>query len=171
MRTGRILNPKLAGNLAGLGHTDLILVTDVGFPIPRGGNVVDFALAPGIPTVLQILKVLRNEIFVEKVEFAREIQTHNPSLYSELQTLYTGAGAIFGERSHEQLIEKVAPAAKVIIRSADFEPWANICLTASTDPYAFFDDTRAANGLIVLDSYKERRRLIETNFVPSLDAR
>ena len=34
MRAGRILHPELARGLATLGHTDVVLVTDAGFPIP-----------------------------------------------------------------------------------------------------------------------------------------
>ncbi len=41
-RTG-ILNADLAGALAGLGHTDQVLVCDSGMPLPAEAQVVDLA--------------------------------------------------------------------------------------------------------------------------------
>ena len=41
MRPGRILHPELAKALATCGHTDIILVTDAGFPIPKDANRID----------------------------------------------------------------------------------------------------------------------------------
>lgn len=48
MRPDRILHPELAAALATLGHTDIILVTDAGFPIPPQAKRIDlgFCLAP-----------------------------------------------------------------------------------------------------------------------------
>ncbi|MFD6137381.1 RbsD/FucU domain-containing protein, partial [Isoptericola sp. NPDC060257] len=67
MRSGRILHPGLAGALATLGHTDVVLVTDAGFPIPQGAHRVDLALTRGHLDVRTILRVLLEEVFVEEV--------------------------------------------------------------------------------------------------------
>ena len=168
MRRGRILHPELAQALATLGHTDIVLVTDAGFPIPAGARRIDLALAPGKPTVPEILQVLREELHVEEVAFAPEVATHNPQLYRRLQTIYTGAGATFRGVTHEDLCSDVAHRAKVVIRSGDFDPWANIALTASTDPFAWFTDTAVSDGLVVLPAYLERRRRITEREVPEL---
>jgi D-ribose pyranase len=62
MRRGGILNAQLAGALAGLGHTDALVVCDAGLPMPSGPEVVDLAFrfgVPGFETVLSgILKRL-----------------------------------------------------------------------------------------------------------------
>lgn len=168
MRPGRILHPELARALATLGHTDIVLVTDAGFPIPASANRIDLGFAPRRPSVPEILEVLSAEIHVEDVSFAPEVRSHNPRLYQDLQRIYTGSGATFTATTHEELCADVAGRAKVVIRSGDFDPWANIALTASTDPFAWFTDAAVDEGLVVLPAYLERRRRITDRDVPAL---
>ena len=54
MRPGRILHPELAKALATCGHTDIILVTDAGFPIPKDANRIDLGYYAGAVAVLDI---------------------------------------------------------------------------------------------------------------------
>lgn len=56
---------KLAKALATCGHTDIILVTDAGFPIPKDANRIDLGYYAGQADLLDILRMLRKEIFVE----------------------------------------------------------------------------------------------------------
>jgi D-ribose pyranose/furanose isomerase RbsD len=168
MRTGRILHPQLARALAELGHTDIAMVVDAGFPIPRTVERIDLGFAPGLPTLAQILGVLRQELFVETVTFAEDVPTHNPRLFDLLREIYTGSGADLATVTHEQLCTEVAPRAKVIIRSGSLEPWGNVALTASTDPFAWFTDEALAAGMQILPQYVERRRRITEGQTPQL---
>ena len=52
MRPNRIFPPELAKALASCGHTDIILVTDAGFPIPKDANRIDVGLYEGMADVL-----------------------------------------------------------------------------------------------------------------------
>lgn len=165
MIPNRILHPELAQALATLGHTDLVLITDAGFPIPASANRIDLGFYEGLPDVLDILRVLRKEIFVEEVHFATDVRDRHPDLYKELQTIYTGAGAVFKGTTHEHLVEEMAPKAKVIIRSGSFNAWANIALVASTDPFAWFNQP----NIKILPAYVERRKMIEDGYVPALN--
>jgi D-ribose pyranose/furanose isomerase RbsD len=161
----RILHPDLAQALAELGHGDVVLVTDAGFPIPRDARVVNLGLTAGTVDALTILRTLRPHLFVEEVRFAPEVRSHHPSLYADLQEIYTGSGADFLPAPHEELIETWAPRAKVVIRSGSLTAWANVALTAATDPFAWFT---AAEHVQVLPTYVERRRRITDGVVPAL---
>lgn len=164
MRAGRILHPQLAGSLATLGHTDVVLVTDAGFPIPAGANRVDLALTRGQLDVQSVLRALLENTFFEEAHFAGELKTHHPRLYGEVQDIFTGSGATFHGTTHEALIEQWAPRAKVVVRSGSFEPWANFALVASTAPFEWFDD----DEVTILPAYVERRRLITEAVRPDL---
>lgn len=164
MRPGRILHPELAKALATCGHTDIVLVTDAGFPIPKDANRIDLGYYAGQADVLDILKMLRQEIFVEQVAFAAEVKTYHPALYQELQKIYTGAGATFKKTTHEDLVENIAPMAKVVIRSGSLNAWANFALTCSTDPFAWFTE----EDITILPAYVERRKRIAQNEIPML---
>lgn len=163
MRTKRILHPQLTHAIATLGHTDIILVTDAGFPIPVNANRIDLGFYEGMIDVLDILKVLRQEIFVEEVHFAPEVKTEYPELYKDVQQIYTGSGADFFAKTHQELCSEIAPKAKFIIRSGSFKPWANFALVASTDPFAWFTKE---SGVSPLSAYTSRREKIEKNIVP-----
>lgn len=164
MRPKRILHPELAKALATCGHTDIIMVTDAGFPIPKDANRIDLGYYAGQADVLDILRMLREEIFVEEIAFATEVKTHHPALYGDVQEIYTGSGANFRGTTHEDLIEKYAQGAKVIIRSGSLNAWANFALTASTDPFAWFTE----EDITILPAYVERRKRIKDNIIPNL---
>jgi simple sugar transport system permease protein/D-ribose pyranase len=165
MRGGRILHPTLAGAVATLGHTDVVLVTDAGFPIPADACRVDLALTRGHLDVRTVLRVLLDEIHVEQVHLAKELKTHHPRLYGEVQDVFTGSGATFHPTTHETLIEEWAPRAKVVVRSGSFEPWANFALVASTAPFEWFQD----DDITILPAYVERRRLVAERVRPDFD--
>ncbi len=163
MRAGRIIHPELARAVAELGHSDFFMVVDAGFPIPASARRIDLGFYEGLPDVLDVLRVLRQEVFVEEVHFAADILTRNKPLYAALQTIFTGAGATFHLTTHEQLVKDYAYRAKFIVRSGSFNPWANIALMASTDPFAWFVE---GSGTEILPAYVERRRLIRENVRP-----
>lgn len=163
MRPGRILHPELAQAVATLGHTDLFMVTDAGFPIPADAHRIDLGFYPGLPDVLDVLRVLRAEVFVEEVHFAGDILEMNKPLYAGLQEIFTGSGAAFKLTTHEELVANIAHQCKFIVRSGSFNPWANIVMMASTDPFAWFSEE---SGTTILPAYVERRKLISDNVIP-----
>lgn len=164
MKGGALLHPELAKAFATLGHTDTILVTDAGFPIPADAHRIDLGLRPGLVDVRDVLRVVLDQVFVEEAVFAPELKSHHPTLYREVQTIFTGSGATFSQASHEQLCSDYAPRAKFVIRSGSFEPWANFSLVASTDPFAWFSD----DDVEILPAYVERRRRIRDGQIPEL---
>ncbi len=164
MKDGALLHPELAQAFATLGHTDLVMVTDAGFPIPAGARRIDLGLRPGLVDVRDVLRTVLDSIFVEEAAFAPELRSHHPKLYQEVQEIFTGSGAVFTPAAHETLCADHVHRAKVVIRSGSFEPWANFALTASTDPFAWFAD----EDVTVLPAYRERRARISNAEVPDL---
>jgi D-ribose pyranose/furanose isomerase RbsD len=163
MRAGRIIHPELAQAVAELGHSQFFMVVDAGFPIPAETQRIDLGFYEGMPDLLDILRVLRQEVFVEEVHFAGDILTRNKPLYAALQEIYTGAGATFHLTTHEALVNEMAYKARFIVRSGSFNPWGNIALMASTDPMAWFTEE---SGTEILPAYVERRRLMTENVRP-----
>lgn len=166
MRKGRIIHPALAEALATLGHSDIVMVTDAGFPIPAGANRIDLGFWEGIPDVRDILRVVAGEVFFEEVHFATEVRDCFPALYKDVQGIFTGSGAVFKGTTHEILCGDFANRAKVVIRSGSFDPWANFALVASTDPFAWFT---AEQKVEPLPLYIARRSRMTNGEVPSLD--
>src|SRR5215210_5289263 len=86
MKRGGILNAQLAGALARLGHTDALVVCDVGLPIPPGPEVVDLAFRFGVPSFETVLSGILEELVVEGATAAEETEAHNPRSYELLRS-------------------------------------------------------------------------------------
>ncbi|MCL1950665.1 MAG: D-ribose pyranase [Turicibacter sp.] len=127
MKKHGILNSHIAKVLSDLGHTDEIVIADCGLPIPDGVAKIDLALTLGTPTFLEVLDAVLADMEVESFTLASEIRIENENVLNELE------GRI-GEKqiewvSHESFKEQTKQA-KVIIRTGEITPYANIILKA-----------------------------------------
>lgn len=150
MKKNGIVNAPLNAGIAELGHTDLVLVTDIGFPIPRDANRVDLAITDNLPTLQQVLELLSDEIFVEGVVRAEQIPSNHPDLEQFLQATFKGAE--FSVETHEAMLSEMAKKAKLIIRTGGYEPWGNIGLICGVNAAKFFSNP----NVTVPDSYKQQ---------------
>ena len=124
MKRGGIINAPLAGLLAGLGHTDTVVVGDCGLPRPPGVPVVDLAVTLGVPRFADVVTALAAELVVEWATVARETAEANPAALSLLEGL-------FGEPrwvTHAELKAESARA-RLVVRTGEATPYANVVLT------------------------------------------
>lgn len=136
MKRSGILNAPLSRALAELGHGDVLLVVDAGFPIPRSADRVDLALTHELPDLRTVLALVHRELFVEGVVTAAELHEHHPTLIAWLREEF--ADADFGTRPHAEVLTALAGEAKTIVRTGAFEPWGNIGLICGVDVPRFF---------------------------------
>lgn len=148
-RTG-ILNAELSAALATLGHTDLLLVVDAGFPVPRDAHRIDLAIAENLPDLRTVLGLIADEVVVEGVVRADNVPTHNPRLDDWLLDRF--AGAEFSTRPHVEVLGELAREAKVVVRTGAFEPWGNIGLYCGVDAPRWF----GGDGVVVPEEYASR---------------
>ncbi|KAA9132392.1 D-ribose pyranase [Microbacterium caowuchunii] len=150
MKRSGILNAPLSGALATLGHTDLIMVVDAGFPIPSTAHRIDLAIAQDLPDLRTVLRLIAEEIVVEGVVRADDVPTNNPRLDEWLQATF--ADAEFSTRPHAEVLGELARQAKVIVRTGAFEPWGNIGLFCGVEPPKWF----GGDGVIAPDYYASK---------------
>lgn len=122
MKKQGILNRELAGIFAKLGHTDQIVIADCGLPIPDGVTCIDLAYKLGKPTFLEILDVVLEDLVVEHAILAGEIQEKNADVHAAVNKNLTSSYV-----THEQF-KVLTKQAKVIIRTGETTPYANIIL-------------------------------------------
>lgn len=122
MKKQGILNRELAGIFAKMGHTDQLVIADCGLPIPDGVRCIDLSYTLGKPTFLDIVEAVTTDFQVEKAIVATELPKHNHSVHQELDNKFE-----LTYISHEELKE-VSKQAKVIIRTGEATPYANIVL-------------------------------------------
>jgi len=146
-----ILNDELSHAIASLGHTDVLMITDVGFPIPEDAWRIDLALTRGIPSLYDVLGAVHEEVIPERVMYAEDVPEMNPDLDENLQDLYGGSGTEIETIPHEEILA-YGTEAKAIVRTGDFVPWGNVVIECGTDPAAFFEK----EGTVMPDEYEER---------------
>ncbi|MGH3358030.1 MAG: D-ribose pyranase [Nocardioidaceae bacterium] len=128
-RNGGVLNGQLSRVISETGHTDTLVVTDAGLPIPAGVERVDLALRPGTPPFLDVLESLLDEVAVEGALLAEEIKQHSPPMLEEILRRLDALGVAPTFVPHIDFKARTTHA-RAAVRSGEFTPYANVVLTA-----------------------------------------
>ncbi len=130
MKKYGMINSELAKVLSDLGHTDLIMIADVGLPIPEGIKKVDLALKPGFPQFVDVLEEISKFMFIEKAYLADEIKLNNFEVLKKTDSILSNVDKTFV--AHDKLKE-ISKQVKVVIRSGEISPYANVILQSGVD--------------------------------------
>ncbi|MBP3931089.1 MAG: D-ribose pyranase [Peptostreptococcaceae bacterium] len=125
MKKSTLINSEISYEISKMGHTDSIVVCDSGLPIPSGVKRIDLALKKGLPTFLDTLDTILEELEVEEVVIAKEIIEASNDLYKEIEKRF--ANITITTVSHEDF-KILTKESKAIVRTGEFTPYANIIL-------------------------------------------
>ena len=150
MKSGKLLNAELSHAVASLGHGDLMIICDAGFPIPGSAWRIDLAVVPDVPDLETVLTAVSDAFITEKVSYAAEMAENNPPLLQKVKTIF--ASSDHEPIPHEKILNEMAAQAKVIVRTGAFDPWGNILLYSGVDAPVWF----AKPGLVVPEVYAKR---------------
>jgi D-ribose pyranase len=127
MKKTTLLQSDLSYIIATLGHMDTLVIAGAGLPIPSETMRIDLALTRGVPGAIQILKVVLDEMQVEKVILAEEVKERNPKFLAAVQELLPDVAVEFV--SHRELKTRTAQA-RAVVRTGEFAPYANVILVS-----------------------------------------
>jgi D-ribose pyranase len=127
MKRTHLLHAELSEVIARLGHGDLLAIGDAGLPIPEGPRRIDLALTANVPRFHEVLAAVLSEMAVESAVFADELAPNNPAVHAEL--LRQLGQTPMSTLSHEEF-KTATRAARAIVRSGEFSPYANVILRA-----------------------------------------
>ena len=125
MKRTALLNAELSHAIATLGHGDMLVIGDVGLPIPNGPRRIDLALTPGIPAVADVLRVVLTELQVEKAVIATEAMERAQGLLPSWCQLPVTPQTV----SHDEF-KRLTERARVVVRTGECTPYANVILVA-----------------------------------------
>lgn len=120
-----MLNSHISKILADLGHTDIIVVADVGLPIPEGVPKIDLALKLGVPSFEEVVDSIVEDMEIEKVIIAEEIKTDNKETLQYINRKFSDC--LIESMTHEQF-KSLTQKAKAVIRTGEAKPFANCIL-------------------------------------------
>lgn len=121
------LNQPLSEVIAGLGHKDQLVIGDAGLPISLETQRIDLALTQGVPTFLETLLVILEEVQVESVLIAEEMIDVSPALYEQMKDLL--ADIPIDTIPHAEFKSQTRKA-RAVVRTGEFTPYANIILVS-----------------------------------------
>lgn len=136
MKHGKLLNSELNYAIASMGHGDVMIVCDAGFPIPSDSWRIDLALTQDVPDLKTVLSAIAEDFIAEKVSYADSLPDHNPVLLETVRSLFGDADHEM--IAHETILGEMAAKAKVIVRTGAFDPWGNILLYSGVDVPKWF---------------------------------
>ena len=125
MRKTKLINSEVSYTISKMGHTDSITIGDCGLPIPDGVNRIDLALKYGVPSFLETLDTILEELCVEEVIIAEEIVEKNTIIYDEILKRFENIKIIMV--SHEEF-KNMTKNSKAVVRTGECTPYANIIL-------------------------------------------
>ena len=127
MKKTTLLQSELSYTIATLGHLDTLVIADAGLPIPAETVRIDLALTQGVPGATQTLKVVLEEMKVEKVILAEEAKDRNPKFLRDVQELLPGVPVQFVTHSE---FKTMTASARAVVRTGEFSPYANVILVS-----------------------------------------
>jgi D-ribose pyranase len=152
MKRNGILNLELNQALAAMGHGDLMIICDAGFPIPSQVTRVDLAIVPDVPDLETVLTAISGDFIAEKIGYANEMAKNNPRLKEKVDRIFADAELV--TFPHAEILTELAAKAKFIVRTGAFDPWGNIILYSGVDLPKWF----AKAGTVVPEYYASRMK-------------
>ncbi len=127
MKKAGILNAELSRIVAAMGHTDRLVICDSGLPIPRDKDVVDLALTTNIPRFIDTLRVVLEEMEVERAIVADEMTVKSNGLLDKVRGMM--AGISLEAVPHERFKQLTGEQGNTwFVRTGEATPYANIIL-------------------------------------------
>lgn len=132
MKRHGILNGDISRVLSYMGHTDTLAVGDCGLPIPEETERIDLALKLGVPSFMDVLSVMIQEMKVEKVVLAEEIKEQNPKVHKDILALLDSMenDCEVEYVTHQELKDQTKTC-RAVIRTGETTPYANIILQSA----------------------------------------
>ena len=126
MRRSGLQHGRISAIVAAMGHGDLLVIADVGLPIPSGVECIDLVVCGGVPRFLDVLRPIAAELAIESIVLAAELESGNRPLVDEIAGLTGNLPARVV--SHEEF-KAITACAVAVIRTGETTAYANVILT------------------------------------------
>ncbi len=127
MKKTTLLNQPVSSVIAGLGHTDTLVIADAGLPIPEETRRIDLAVKAGTPGFIETLSTVLTEMQVEKAIIAEEMTQVSPEMFAALKEVL---GDIPIEMVTHLIFKEMTRNARAVVRTGEFTPYANVILVS-----------------------------------------
>ena len=128
MKKTKVINSDISRVISQMGHFDKFSIGDAGMPVPMNVEKIDLAVTHGLPTFMDVLKNVLEELEVQRIFLAEEIKTANPTVLAEIKETLPDTEIVF--YPHEDM-KKDLNNCHAFIRTGEVTPYANIVLESN----------------------------------------
>ena len=126
MKKGILLNSDISAVVARLGHTDRVTIADCGLPIRGQAQRIDLALKFGVPSFLETLDTVLEEMKVQKIILAEEITSVSLEMDAAIRRRFGSEVAV--EYVPHEDFKKLTEQAAAVVRTGECTSYANVIL-------------------------------------------
>lgn len=124
-----ILNPHILQLIARVRHTNTLVIADWAFPFCPEIETVDISLTQGVPTILQVLELLKPNFKIGRVLQANEfLSANSEETVNAFNTSFGEIPDVVIERPAHLDFKKLVPDAIGLIRTGDTTAYGNLIL-------------------------------------------
>lgn len=128
MKKTKVINSDISRVIAQMGHFDKLSIGDAGMPVPKGTEKIDLAVDNGIPSFMDVLNNVLEELEVQKIYLAEEIKENNPTILSQITDRLPDTPIEF--IPHNDMKAELNNC-HAFIRTGEMTPYANILLESN----------------------------------------
>ena len=128
MKKTIVINSDISRVIAQMGHFDKLSIGDAGMPVPRGTEKIDLAVDNGIPSFMDVLNNVLEELEVQKIYLAEEIKENNPKILTQITDRLPNTPVEFIPHSD---MKAELNNCHAFIRTGEMTPYANILLESN----------------------------------------
>jgi D-ribose pyranose/furanose isomerase RbsD len=130
MKLNGILHPELLDLVASAGHGDVIVLTDAGLRVPEGAWRIDLGLTCGVPTIVDVVRAMNEELVIEAATVATEFREWNPEVYAATMDVLPVEP---DERPHQELMDDMAGRAYAYVKTGECTAYASVALVCGVN--------------------------------------
>jgi D-ribose pyranase len=144
MITTGIINSELLRVMGRMGHGDLLVITDRGFPFPLHNltKTIDLSVTKGIPAFIDVVKPIVKYFEIEEMIIANETKEVSPDVHKALLDIVgtkknKGSDIRVTYIPHDKFKDLVLHGAErgepvaCFVKTGEFTPYANVILISS----------------------------------------
>lgn len=144
MITTGIINSELLRVMGRMGHGDLLVITDRGFPFPLHTltKTIDLSVTKGVPPFIDVVKPIVEYFEIEEAIIADETKTVSPDVHDALCKIIAkkknkGKDIRIRYIPHNEFKDLVLHGAgrgepvACFVKTGEFTPYANVILVSS----------------------------------------
>lgn len=125
MRAGGLWHAGIAQVIVAMRHTDTLVISDAGLPVPGDVPVMDLGWSRGEPRLLPVLNAVLTELVIERATIAAEAADQE-----FLTGLRLALRDVPCERVSHEALKAACASSRAVIRTGEDTPFVNVILHA-----------------------------------------